>query len=183
MNIDIFLLSETWLKSHIPDNFINDKYKIFRNDREHRGGGVLIGVQQSIKCLKYDIITEFECICVEIFNRDKKYLLVSLYIPPNYASNLLLLEKLKIFLKNFEKADKFETILIAGDLNIDFNQSNFAAKISHIFHFYGFSQLVKENTHNKSLIDLVFVKNNKIKNLEVVENISPNCDHKAIILT
>lgn len=44
-NADIMVLSETWLKKSIADDVISiDGYKLYRTDREGRGGGVAIYV-------------------------------------------------------------------------------------------------------------------------------------------
>ena len=72
-DIDICVINETWLKNYIPDNSILNNYFLFRNDREDRGGGVLIAVKNSYKCnQKFFDSNGFEDIFVEICVNQKQ---------------------------------------------------------------------------------------------------------------
>ena len=86
-DLDIIAVNETWLNSCIPDNFILDNFHIFRKDRSSRGGGVLIAVRNSIKCSEKIVNNDFENIFVEIFINSKKFLICTLYKPPNQTNN------------------------------------------------------------------------------------------------
>ena len=185
LNSDLFLINESWLYSEIPNNFIASDYEIHRKDRDSRGGGVLIGVKKHIKSLSIDIFPELESISIEIIIRNKKILFSTIYLPPNKIKNAETFEILSKNLKKIETFEKYDNIFIIGDLNINFNFSNtdsFALKIRDLFLKYGFSQYVKQKTYkySENILDLIFCNNKCFENLEIIENISHICDHKAI---
>ena len=96
-------------------------------------------------------------------------------------------EYLKNGFKKLEKYSMFDSILIAGDLNIHFNlinKNSFITKIYELFLSNGFKQRVSGFTYKSSnrLIDLVFCNTKIITNIEITKNLNQNCDHKGIYL-
>lgn len=121
---DIITFTETWLKpSHHNNEFISDKYRIFRKDRSEsnieaeRGGGVLIAVKDNIDCDVHSIpeMSELESICVKFPLKRGNLLIYCLYIQPDasidtYKQHVLAIKKLQI--------TDHDSIVIAGDFNL-----------------------------------------------------------------
>ena len=86
-NFDIVTVSETWLNGNIE----NDKVQMtgfagpFRKDRDDGWGGVAIYVKNNIHCkVRPDLnIDGLEAIWCEIQHSKFKYLVASMYRPPN----------------------------------------------------------------------------------------------------
>jgi len=73
LNIDIIVINESWLTSSIPDNYISKFFKFYRNDRNTRAGGVLIGIKSEYNSIEKSFAkSDFEDKYIEILIRDKK---------------------------------------------------------------------------------------------------------------
>ena len=60
-------ITETWLTNMISDpEIIPYNYTMYRNDRNTRGGGVLIAISNSIPSKLYNISNTVELITVEL---------------------------------------------------------------------------------------------------------------------
>jgi hypothetical protein len=82
-NIDVLFGCETFLDDSISDSMISADHKIFKKNRSSHGGGVIIGVRNNIKSL---LITEFESIIIEVFSKETKILIISIYITPRLTT-------------------------------------------------------------------------------------------------
>ncbi len=69
-NVDIMVLSETWLGRSTPDSYIYmEGYNIFRTDRHAKGGGVAIYVKNSLLAtiqLSKSVPKQFELLVLKI---------------------------------------------------------------------------------------------------------------------
>lgn len=74
-NIDILVLTETWLTSAYSDSMLDlDSYVLYRKDRINRGGGLLIGVKNFFPTQSFSYNFESEIIGIDLFiNSDKAY--------------------------------------------------------------------------------------------------------------
>jgi hypothetical protein len=83
--INIFLGKETHLDSTTTDNMIENYYNIYRLDRNKFGGGVTIGIKNYLKSKSInDILTDsFESAFAELYFKNSKYIIGSIYIAPN----------------------------------------------------------------------------------------------------
>lgn len=86
-NIDIALISESWLKPDISFNHPN--FIIYRNDRLTRGGGVAIIVKKNVKhSLLPSIGTKvIETISISIPNDISEIILIAAYFPGKRVTN------------------------------------------------------------------------------------------------
>lgn len=77
---DVFVLSETWL---LPNSNLNiPNYTIARKDRDDGFGGVLVACKISLKAVRVDIISAYECaVCSIQFRNGNKLSIASLYFP------------------------------------------------------------------------------------------------------
>ena len=95
--IDIVFVNETWLSASIDNGeILHSGYTIVRNDREGRGGGVLLGIRtglfKTVREIKHD--QNLEIVLVELTTiSDSKILICSCYRPPNAD---------RIWMENFE---------------------------------------------------------------------------------
>ena len=126
---DIIILSETWLNDDVSLLELNLKhYNIFRSDRErysdgavHRGGGVLIGIINSIKAMNVSAMLQkleegYEELLVRITTCNDKFLIGAVYFPPScterdYLEHILRLEEASSTFNDHK-------ILLCGDYNL-----------------------------------------------------------------
>lgn len=163
----IIALSETRLTSEIEDYEVNvPGYDIVRCDAENRStGGAILYLREDIK---YELILikslSANCWCVAIDVREKFYrgTLMVVYHSPS-ASDGDFLRFLEEVVENL--VIKGECIIV-GDFNIDFKIDSFYTnKLRTIMSSLGMKQLVNSPTRitkdSQTMIDLVFVNNNK----------------------
>lgn len=82
------LLSETWLQGNIPTNMVNvPGYVCFRKDRSSgKGGGVLIYIRETFKCIRVDLNTKILCLALKVILSPRmKFNIVVLYNPPSHT--------------------------------------------------------------------------------------------------
>jgi hypothetical protein len=119
-------------------------------------------------------------------------LIITIYFLPN--SDINILDELKFMPQKIERYEtQYKSIIVCGHLNIDFslnclNTKSCELKDLLILSNYGLKQFVKRPTYSvnnlnirQSIIDLFFVSNKFIKNVEVIPNISNSCDHFALL--
>ena len=87
-NIDVFLISETKIDDSFPEaQFSYNGYSLpHRRDRFFGAGGLLLYVNEDIpsKKLKDHILPDdIEILCVEINFKKQKWIIISIYNPPN----------------------------------------------------------------------------------------------------
>lgn len=130
---DVIAVTESWLNScHHNNEFISDKYKVFRKDRDQssidadRGGGVLIAVRNEIDCEEFELAeaTDLESVCVKFPLRRGNLYIYCAYIRPPSADNEFskfseLCGSHVEAIKNLNTELKTEDILIVmGDFNL-----------------------------------------------------------------
>ena len=118
-NIDVLIVTETKLDSSFPSGqfFIDGFAKPFRRDGNKNGGGVMIFVRDNIpsKEIKVNfVLSDGECLFVELDIRKVKWLVVGCYHPPSQNDDYYFcsLSKLLDSLNS-----NYETFLLAGDFN------------------------------------------------------------------
>ena len=117
-NIDILLISETKINSTFPVGqfTINRFHFPFREDRNDKGGGLIIFIRHHIPCrtIKVDFTPKIETIFIEINLKKRKWLLIALYNPhKDMIGNHLdsIGKQLDIL------CEKYENIILLGDFN------------------------------------------------------------------
>lgn len=123
---NVIALTETWLNGSINNNeFISDRYSVYRKDREQssvkekRGGGVLIAIRTEIHSELYtnDKMNDLEAVCVKIPLPSGYIYVYCLYIQPSatidtYRAHVGAVEQLQ------RDASVNDMILILGDFNL-----------------------------------------------------------------
>ena len=138
-NLDVILMTETWLNDNFSNNEILPKgYHVIRKDRtaNKRGGGVLIALRENIVFNRLNANKNFpdwsahlELIAIEVdLANSKKCLVCVCYRPPNCNFK----EWFHLFSSFLQETSKYDKVLIAGDFNfpdLTWN-SNFVPTIS-----------------------------------------------------
>ena len=162
-NIDILVISETKLDETFPQNqFLIEGFKEpYRNDRNDKGGGVMIYVRSDIPSQekKSNLPKNVEALLVEINLRKTKFLLIGTYHSTNEkcgTKDHIFLHEIGSVLDIYSSYDKF---LIVGDLNMQEGD----ACLEDFLHEFHAKKLVKEptcykNPDNPSCVDL-FITN------------------------
>lgn len=190
-DVEIAALTETWLGKNIFDSeFVPQNYKVFRKDRDGRGGGVAILFKSSLQVFRMPDIDDVEGIFCKFYKNNVRYVLGAVYRPPN--SSVALLVNLKKYIERHIKQN--DRLMLTGDFNLPnidwtaFSHSNniIEQTMLDISIAFDLLQVVKDPTrvHNGSysILDLFFVNGTVKENVEcyVTTGIS---DHKAVVLT
>ena len=91
--------------------------KPFRNDRNRKGGGLMIFVREDIPCKKIniDFPRDFECIALEINFRKEKWLFIGCYHLPKQRDEYFF-EQLSQILDKL--GTSYNNFLISGDFQL-----------------------------------------------------------------
>ena len=131
MNIDVCLVTETFLRPTIPDSYVTiDGYLLFRRDRKickcrqkecsqpHNGGGVLIYVRSSYKCEIFDTSDESESLWVKLSStHSSDPLFVNVTYHPPSSNPKPTLDYLNKSLQKITEVHTRSKIFIGGDFN------------------------------------------------------------------
>lgn len=187
-SLDVLGLSETWLDSSFPTSgIIIQDYKLIRNDRSSRGGGVAFYIKKNLKYRILDIPdlqgSQLESLWVTVTISGKSICLGTLYRPPN--SNLrLCLDHLENIISMF--LPEFDHLIFGGDLNVDLlnRNNNNTYMLSQLLNNYGLHQQIELPTrvtgNSSTLIDVIITSSNNIvveSNVLKMDDIS---DHSLV---
>ena len=106
-------ITETWLTENIFDSeILPNQYIIYRNDRQSRGGGVLLAVQTHISSKLLSSPTNLEMLTVEL-NLSKRIIICVVYFPPNPTVSQI--RSLSDHLSEFQQP---YNVILLGDFNL-----------------------------------------------------------------
>ena len=112
------LISETKLDNTFPKSqFSIDGYRLFRKDRNSFGGGLCCYVNENIARRELENASlgiDIENICLEINLRNRKWLVICIYRPPNQDETLFF-QKLGQILQDQTKV--YDYFILMGDFN------------------------------------------------------------------
>ena len=123
-NYDIIAVSETWLDHNVHNNNFNiaGYHPLFRRDRPGpgQGGGVATWVSSDLVAKRrLDLeLNDVEAIWLEIRSNNNKFLLCTVYGPPN--SGIVFWDNMQLMLDSVKISDIKHTVIL-GDLNADDN--------------------------------------------------------------
>ena len=142
-NFDIFVISESKIDSSFPNaQFKINKYKLFRDDRNRFGGGVMLYINEEIPCKllnSHCVGPGIEIIALEFHQLKRKWLFLGCYKPPNFKD----LEFTDIVAKIIDSySQNYENVLIVGDLNMVTENIH----LKNLLQFYNFTPLIKQPT-------------------------------------
>ena len=117
---DVFVIGETKLNASFKTETLSiDGYQNpYRKDRTEFGGGLMQYIRNGIVCKRVPCFVSptIELICSELTICKKKWVVFSFYRPPD--SNLESFFR-EIFKSVNAALDKYDNIIIMGDINID----------------------------------------------------------------
>ena len=141
--VDILVVTETKVDASFPDSqFRMEGFcKPFHNDRNRKGGGLIIFVREDIPWKKLDINLPngIELLAIEINLRKVKWLLVGCH-HPHKQNNELFFEQLSLTLDRF--IPSYGKFLITGDFNCEDTNNAF----SEFLNTYQAQKFVKDKT-------------------------------------
>ena len=166
VNIDVIVLTETWLNSGLEALCNIPGYTGFHNYRKSKKcGGVSIFVKNNLKCDKVNIDVNndiIECLGVKVYCKEslKWVNVIGIYRPPSGPINNFNIHLNEIF--DRFKVNNTNTI-ITGDFNIclmkqdQHRDTSEFVDIMHSFHFYPLiTRPTRVNNQNNSLIDYIW---------------------------
>jgi hypothetical protein len=157
---DIIVFTETWLSESVQDaELVDDRYVVFRRDRNGRGGGVMIAVKvnkfRAVRRLDHlHTVGEHLWICLE--TRRSSLFICVLYFPPG--------QKREITDAFFEKIQAEQGsilnkhILILGDFNL--SSSDCARDLDLISNLFDLNEINRVYNYRGGRLDLIFTNIN-----------------------
>ena len=155
--LDIFFITETKIDESFPDaQFQIPFYKMFRKDRNKKGGGIILYVNEEILCKKIDMKVDnhnIEAIFIEVNLRKEKWLMIGVYKPPS-QSECDFVNTLQQSLSSLSQ--KYERFIIIGDLNMKIENEHLSSLIENFdLHSLISKPTCYKNKDNPSCIDLI----------------------------
>eukprot|EP00794_Sanderia_malayensis_P000652 gene652-1320_t len=155
-NFDILAIAESKIDSSFPSSqFLIEGYKTpYRLDISDRSGGILVYVREKLisKELKLTKAPGVQIVLLEINIRKQKWLVITIYRPPNQDLKYFL-EHLSEILDRYKK--NYENVVVLGDFNAEFGDKN----MSPLSEDHNLHNLIKSATCFKSskgrCIDLI----------------------------
>ena len=159
---DILLIEETKLNSVFKTDLflINNHKSPTRLDRSEFGGGLMQYTRNGIICNRVPSfeVSSLELLCSELVVTKKKWIIYSVYRPPNFD--------IETFLSSLSTSinralDKYDNIIIMGDINIDTHSKTDPSfdKLVSFCDVFGLSNLVTSKTcftkNHSSSIDVI----------------------------
>ena len=187
VDFNYLVLAETKISSEFPNaQFHISGYEIRnRRDRNSRGGGLIEYVKKGIIC---KTLKSFEGIANEIISSEitisnTKWLIVSIYRPPNGNAKSFF-EELENILDSALK--KYDNAIVMGDFNIDVNDQNNCnfSLLDNFCDCFSMSNLIKWPTcitkSSSSTIDLILTNRPNLFYLSKATEIGIS-DHHLLI--
>lgn len=185
-NVDVFALSETWLKKSVLDNDVAiNGYNVFRADRKSKGGGVVLYVRSSYHVTllnSMSVAKSFELLAINLKLGNTSLIIACCYRPPS-ATNDTLASLSSVLSKIINEKE----VILLGDLNWDWMKDD-SRDLKSYCDSVNLTQIINAPTRpnvktpNKStLIDLILV--NKPEKCPYI-GIFPNdvSDHYAVAM-
>ena len=161
--VDMLGIAETKIDDSFFDGqFQVDNYKLYRQDRNSRGGGIMMYINDNT-CTPHRLLKQFsgiyhgiDFLTFEIITKSRKWYISYLYRPPNVNESILC-ELLKGLCEEFISNNNL--YVAYGDLNCNWFKPN---ALSDLCEIYGMVNLIEQPTcfkgENPTLVD-VFLTN------------------------
>lgn len=160
------MITETWLSDEISDDVVfPSSYRVYRRDRNRRGGGVAVLVKYALDATILNQIDDHESLSLKVSYCGRSFLVFAVYRAPDSAPRFL--HDLHEHMASF----KHDRIFLVGDFNLpsinwdsafaSVGQSPHASYLLDIMMCHDLRQVVKQPTRIDmacaSVLDLVFV--------------------------
>lgn len=183
-------LTETWLNGKVHNGLIRiPEYKLYRWDRKSskRGGGITAYVHNKLKvdASRYEDLNvsdqDAEIFTLAVNQKCSKVItIITVYRPPQ-GNQKRCVEKLR---EVVQSVNKFDDIIIMGDLNIDYATKKSAKELIALEREFGLKQQINTPTRvtqqTKTVIDHIYTNSSKVRGSGVLMiNIS---DHYPVFV-
>lgn len=165
-DFDLIFLTETWLSDGDETaTFIIPGYRLIREDRRGRGGGVAVYVKNNLfpELINFEFnVTDYlEFLIIKIKLKNKFYAFCVFYRPPNTNFNNVINDFDNIFSALYPIV---EEIICLGDFNVNLlNEDN---PLTLLFENYNFVQIINQPTRvsrtSSTLLDPIFITDNTL---------------------
>ena len=169
---DILVIEETKLNSEFKmKTFLMNNYQTpMRRDRNEFGGGLMQYVRKGVVCSRVPLfeVASLELICSELTVNKKKWIIYSIYRPPEPRDLDSFFSALSISLNS--ALDKYDNVILMGDININtFDKEDGAnQKLVNFCDVFGLSDLVTAKTcftkTSSSSIDVILT--NRVRSFQ-----------------
>ena len=169
---DILVIEETKLNSEFKmKTFLMNNYQTpMRRDRNEFGGGLMQYVRKGVVCSRVPLfeVASLELICSELTVNKKKWIIYSIYRPPEPRDLDSFFSALSISLNS--ALDKYDNVILMGDININtFDKEDGAnQKLVNFCDVFGLSNLVTAKTcftkTSSSSIDVILT--NRVRSFQ-----------------
>ena len=191
-NLDICMMTETWLRKDISESskikeMTPKSYNFYHIPRDNKiggGVGILIKKTYTASIINQQVFRSFEYMSMKVTRKNKCMQLIIVYRPPD-TSKRIFIEEFGSFLDSlFENRN----ILICGDFNIhmDNNADNSVREFVELLDSHDLENIVNEpTTLSNHIIDLVIQnKSNKIvSDLEVEPERATSSIHRQVLFS
>ena len=159
--VDVMGLSETKIDSSLMTSQFNVcNFKIYRKDRDSRGGGLLFYVRSDLpQRIRSDLecrtISDVEHMVLEVILRKEKFIFILMYSPPNVPKEKVIQVISNVLDKCFCEC---KTLYVIGDLNVNCFLGDHA--LLETFVMYNLKNIIQgptcfKNVSNPSLLDVI----------------------------
>ena len=197
-DLDIVCITETWLKSRIPDSCIvnGSDYSIWRSDRmEKTGGGVCIITRNksvvATPVLILKTVEQADVCAIDIQCNNSAIRLINVYRPPRSECGAESAELMKSLVKCLvDLCDTNWPVILVGDFNlpsvdwslplIAHDDDNCISRFNLFIFQHAFDQLVNEPTRGDSLLDLIFCNDEFVITNLTVDQPFGSSDHNMV---
>lgn len=179
-------ITETWLTPLISSTVLGvDGYKLIRNDRTGRGGGVAIyyDTRLNINIFNCENFPELEQIWITVKIKQINYGIGIVYRPPSQNLN----QSLKILENSLSDIlPLVDNLIVLGDLNINMLNLNCNATVQllELLGTYNLSQLINEPTRinniSSTLIDVILTNNTTLISDSGCLDLHDLTDHRLV---
>ena len=148
-SVDIMAIGESKLDDSFPDaQFRISNYRLHRQDRDGRGGGIMIYDNDSLphRILKEytGIVDAIEYMSIELSMKSRKWNIIYIYKPPKVLAKTFC-DFMHSLCETFVADDKL--CIFMGDMNCNMLVKN---ELTYICDIYGLNNLIKDPTCFKS---------------------------------
>lgn len=185
-DVDVFGLTETWLKKDIPsENFHIPNYQFLRCDREIRGGGLAFYVKRiySFEVIYSHFDDHTEQLWLNIKSVGQNFVVGVVYRPPQ-GNIFQFLNSIEDSLSNFLPV--FDSLIVGGDFNVNLlDATPGSTKLIDMIESYNLTQLINVPTriteNSETLLDL-FITTSDLRIIKVdAQDINGISDHLATV--
>ena len=191
-NLDILAVSETHLRSDVPDEEVEiENYEMLRRDRktDNGWGGVIIYHKEFLNGIEYENETEndLEMVWLECNVKSQRFLISCVYQPPRDHGTFF--TKFEPIISSMTSKGR-HNVIILGDLNIDMLEENQSSasirnRFNKILKAYNLQNVIHEPTRitktSTTLIDHIIIPNSISHKLNNAHSVDPAIsDHHLI---